>query len=208
MERVSRARKHATSSINSQIASQVRHLRGAAQLSLDALASKSGVSRAMISLIERGEASATAVVLERLATGLRVPLARLFDASAERYTVPRPLVRRAEQPRWRDPASGYRRRSISPPRWPSPIRIVAVDFPSRARVAFDTAAHQPPIHQQIWVLSGRIEVTFGKDRFRLERGDCVAMALDRPIAFANRTRRSARYVVVTSSDAAAAGSRR
>jgi quercetin dioxygenase-like cupin family protein len=155
----------------------------------------------MISLIERGESSATAVVLERLATGLRVPLARLFEQSTNAGRASRPMVRAREQARWRDPASGYRRRSVSPPGWPSPIRIVAVTFPPRARVAYDTASHDPPIHQQIWVLSGRIDITLGGERHRLERGDCLAMTLDRPIAFANRTRRSARYVVVTSSDA-------
>ena len=190
------------------IAAHVRRLRSAARLSLDALATKSRVSRSMISLIERGEASATAVVLERLATGLRVPLARLVEMPTDRRAPARPLARAKEQARWRDPASGYRRRSISPPGWPSPIRIVLVDFPPRARVAYDTGAHDPAIHQQVWVVAGRIEVTYGDRRFGLERGDCVAMVLDRPIAFANRTLRRARYVVVTSSDSGGSVPRR
>jgi len=45
-------------------------LRAARGLSLDVLAGKSGVSRSMISLIERGKSNPTAVVLEKLATGL------------------------------------------------------------------------------------------------------------------------------------------
>ena len=65
--------------VNERIAERIRELRAAQRLSLDAIASKSGVSRSMISLIERGESSPTAVVLERLATGLGVPLASLFD---------------------------------------------------------------------------------------------------------------------------------
>src|ERR1043166_7211122 len=70
----------ATSNLNLRIAARVRELRGAQRLSLDALATRSGVSRSMISLIERGASSPTAVVLERLATGLGVVLASLFDA--------------------------------------------------------------------------------------------------------------------------------
>src|SRR5262249_39036124 len=57
-------------SVNQRIAVRVRQLRTARDMSLDALAERSGVSRSMISLIERGETSATAVLLEKLAAGL------------------------------------------------------------------------------------------------------------------------------------------
>ncbi|HEV3341115.1 MAG TPA: helix-turn-helix transcriptional regulator [Pirellulales bacterium] len=59
------------SSINKQIAERLRQPRAARAFSLDALAAKSGVSRSMISLIERDESSPTAVVLEKLADSLR-----------------------------------------------------------------------------------------------------------------------------------------
>jgi transcriptional regulator with XRE-family HTH domain len=65
------------STVNQRIAERLRELRAAADFSLDALAMKSGVSRSMISVIERGESSPTAVVLEKLAAGLGVPLASL-----------------------------------------------------------------------------------------------------------------------------------
>src|SRR5215469_1146334 len=90
--------------LNQRIAERVRELRAAQALSLDALASKSGVSRSMISLIERGETSPTAVVLEKLAGGLGVMLAALFDAPVA-AAARGPLARRDEQPQWRDPAS-------------------------------------------------------------------------------------------------------
>jgi transcriptional regulator with XRE-family HTH domain len=186
--------------INGRIAAQARSLRAALGFSLDALAAKSGVSRSMLSLIERGEASPTAVVLERLAWGLGVPLARLFDAPVDEGAAPQPMMRRAEQKQWRDPASGYLRRNVSPPHWPSPIQIVEVDFPAGAGVAYETGSRDPHVHQQVWVLAGRIDVTLGKKLYRLETGDCLAMLLDRPIAFANRSRRPARYVVVISAE--------
>ena len=80
--------------INVRIARRVAELRTASGLSLDALATRCDVSRSMISLIERTETSATAVVLEKLASGLGVPLSSLFDAPR---VAPGPLVRRAEQ---------------------------------------------------------------------------------------------------------------
>jgi transcriptional regulator with XRE-family HTH domain len=187
-----------TGNVNQRIAAQTRGLRAARRLSLAALADKSGVSRSMISLIERGAASPTAVVLERLAWGLGVPLAHLFDGTGETagMTAPSPLARRAAQLQWRDPASGYVRRNVSPPRWRSPLRIVEVDFPAGARVAYETGHREPAVHQQVWVLSGRIQLTLGTEEYRLDTGDCLAMVLDRPTVFANRSRMPARYAVM------------
>src|SRR5438477_215569 len=58
--------------INGRIARRVRALRAELGMTLDALAAKSEVSRSMISLVERGESSPTAAVLEKIASGLGV----------------------------------------------------------------------------------------------------------------------------------------
>jgi transcriptional regulator with XRE-family HTH domain len=171
----------------------VRQLRAARGLTLEGLADSSGVSRSMISLIERGESSATAVVLEKLATGLGVTLAALFEAPA---AAAEPVSRRADQLQWRDPQSGYVRRNISPSGFPSPIQIVEVVFPPGARVAYESAARMPATHQQIWLLHGTIEVTVGGERFELHAGDCLAHVLDRPVSFHNPGGKPARYAVV------------
>lgn len=179
--------------VNAVIAAQVRELRAQHGLSLEALAARCGVSRSMISLIERAEASPTAVVLEKLATGLHVPLASLFD---QVRAAPVPVSRADEQVAWRDPGSGYLRRNVSPAGFPSPLKIIAVDFPPRARVAYETAGRELAVHQQIWVLEGSIDVTVGTERHRLHRGDCLAMVLDRPIVYHNPTRQLTRYAVI------------
>lgn len=185
----------AASSVNDRIAARVRELRAERGLSLEALAEACGVSRSMISLIERGETSPTAVVLERLATGLGVMLASLFDAPTAALPAS-PVSRRAAQQEWRDPASGYLRRNVSPPGFPSPIQLVEVSFPAGARVAYESGARQTATHQQIWVLQGTIDVTLGKVRHTLGVGDCLALELDRPITYHNPTAKPARYAVV------------
>ncbi|HZO37585.1 MAG TPA: XRE family transcriptional regulator [Methylomirabilota bacterium] len=189
------------SDLNERIAERVRELRAGQGLSLDSLATKSGVSRSMISLIERGESSPTAVVLEKLAAGLGVMLASLFDAPAAPQPSG-PVARREDQPQWRDPASGYVRRNVSPPGVPQPMQIVEVQFPAGARVAFETGARDTRVHQQVWVLEGAIDVTVGAERHRLRKGDCLAMQLDRPTMFHNPTRKPTRYAVVIATDAA------
>jgi transcriptional regulator with XRE-family HTH domain len=182
--------------VNARIAARVGELRAERGHTLDALAELSGVSRSAISSIERGAANPTAVVLERLATGLAVPLASLFDGPAAPPDAPGPLVRRADQLRWRDPQSGYVRRNVSPPGWPSPIRITEVELPPGAAVAYETAERAVVIDQQLWVLAGEVEVTVGDQVHRLATGDCLAMRVDRPTAFHNPGDRSVRYAVV------------
>jgi transcriptional regulator with XRE-family HTH domain len=182
------------SGINERIARCVRDLRANRGLTLDALATRSGVSRSMISMIERGAASPTAVVLEKLASGLSVSMASLFGSTGETSPA-NPLVRHEQQAQWRDPQSGYRRRSVSPPNWPSPIQLVEVDFPAGARVAYETGSREAVIHQQVWVLEGSIDVELGGQRHSLHAGDCLAMRLDQPLIFSNPTPQAARYVV-------------
>jgi transcriptional regulator with XRE-family HTH domain len=191
-----------TLSLDARIAHQVRARRAAHGLSLEALASRCGVSRSMLSLVERGESSPTAAVLDRIATGLGVPLAALFDAP---QPPAEPVSRLADQAQWRDPASGYVRRNVSPPGTGTPFCIVEVEFPPGARVAYETGTRAPRIEQQVWVLDGTIEVTSGTETHRLHTGDCLAMTLDRPTGFHNPTRHPARYAVVIAQRAAEAG---
>lgn len=192
--------RDAAADVNRRIARRVRELRASRGLSLDGLAGKSGVSRSMISVVERGESSPTAALLGKLAAGLGVALPSLFESPASAGRPARgPVARRADQPRWRDPASGYLRRSVSPPDVPQPVRIVEVMFPPGRRVAFETPFRDVPVHQQIWVLDGVIDVSLDGKRHRLRKGDCLAMQVGRSTMFHNPTRRSARYAVVTAS---------
>jgi transcriptional regulator with XRE-family HTH domain len=182
--------------INARIARRVRQLRDGAGYSLEALAERSGVSRSNISLIERGQSSPTAAVLDKLAAALGVTLASLFEDEAARAPAaePSPLARVAEQPLWTDPASGYLRRNVSPAAR-SPIQLVDVVFPAGQRVAYDAVRRDNEVHQQVWMIDGSMELTVGDTAWHLEAGDCLSMQLDRPIVYRNPTRRPARYLV-------------
>ena len=180
--------------INTLIACRVRALRDDLGLSLDALAKRSGVSRSNISLIERGESSPTAALLDKLAAGLGVTLASLFEERQPDSANPSPLQRAAEQPQWTDPASGYVRRNLSPLA-PSPLQLVCATFPAGQRVVLDSPVRDHEIHQQIWVMEGTMEITIGSGLWRLEAGDCLAMQLEQHIVFHNPGPRAARYLV-------------
>jgi transcriptional regulator with XRE-family HTH domain len=190
--------------MNQRIAERVKELRSALRLSLDTLAKKSGVSRSMISLIERSRCSPTAAVLGKLSAGLDVTVASLFEAPlGERRVSAGPVSRRKDQLQWQDPVSGYCRRNLSPSTVPQPMQIVEVDFPPGGRVAFDNASYNVRVYQQVWVVEGSIVITLGKESHRLHRGDCMAMQLNHPIMFHNPTKASTRYIVVISPESPA-----
>lgn len=180
--------------INELISRRVRILREERGYSLATLAELSGVGRSTISLIERGESSATATVLDKLATALGVPLAALFEQGGDGDSAPSPVSRAAEQPVWTDPVSGYQRRHLSPAA-PSPIQLVEVVFPAGQRVAFDTSVRDADIQQQVWMIDGVMDITVGDARWQLATGDCLAMRVDRPVSFHNPGSKDARYLV-------------
>jgi len=182
-----------TGSLSDRLAAAVRGARSAGGLSVNALAETSGVSRTMISKVERGEAQPTAALLARLSGALGLTLSELI-ARAEGED--RRLVRAADQVIWTDPETGYRRRAVSPPS-AGPLELVEVELPAGASVPFaaDTYAF---ISQQMWILQGRLRFIEGAVTHELETGDCLQLGAPEPCVFVNPTNRPCRYLVVLS----------
>jgi transcriptional regulator with XRE-family HTH domain len=176
--------------LTSSLATSLRDARLALGLSVSALAERSGVSRAMIAKVEHAEAQPTAVLLGRLSAGLGMTLSELV-AQAERDD--RRLVRAADQPRWVDPQTGYVRRAISPAAG-GPLELVDVELPAGARVSYPADAYAF-IHQQIWVLRGRLLFREGETEHDLRAGDCLQLGPPAPCAFHNPGARACRYLV-------------
>ncbi len=187
--------------LTAQVAAAINELREAKGLSLDGLAGKSGVSRSMISLIERAQTSPTAVVLDKLARALGVTLASLFDRAAPAASaLPSPVSRCGDRTFWRDPDSGYVRSNVTPAGIPHPMQIVEVEFPAGARVTFENGPRGARVYQQLWVLAGAINISIGEERHALREGDCLAMELDRPTLLHNPTRKATRYALVIATE--------
>lgn len=176
------------------LAGRLRSLRAARGLTLEQLAELSGVSRSMISLIERRETSPTAAVLHKLAAALGLPMAELFTAP-QRDALELPLARHAEQAVWTDPATGYQRRHLSPTEHASPLDLVELLFPPGEQVVFEQLQRGFQTHQQLWMLEGEMEITLGDKAWRLRAGDCLAMVLDQRLVFRNPGRQPARYLL-------------
>jgi transcriptional regulator with XRE-family HTH domain len=182
----------ADSDIDGRIGARIRGLRAARSLTLETLAGLADVSRAMLSRIERGESSPTAQLLNKVCGGLGITLSEFF---AEPQKPPSPLARRADQPTWRDPASGYVRRNVSPAATGSAVEIVEVEFPPGESVAFDNDRVAGK-DQHIWLLDGVLDLELEGEIIRLETGDCFFMRFGRPVRFRNPSPWPTRYAVI------------
>ncbi len=172
---------------------RIRTLRTEKGLTLDHLATASGVSRAMISRIERAEASPTASLLARVCAALGLSLSEFFADKGQEAS---PLSRRQDQQVWRDPETGYMRRAVSPPGTSSNVDIVDVEFPAGARVSFPPHAASRGMTQHVWLFDGELEMTVGEIVHRLKPGDCLFMPVGEGHVFHNPDHAPARYCVV------------
>jgi len=182
----------ARNAADKRLAERLRELRRARRWSLDELSALSGVSRASLSRIENGEVSPTASVLGRLAGAHRTTISRLLadiegDAPA--------LVRRAEQPEWIDPATGFRRRSVSPPSLDFDCELLHCELPPGAAIDYPL----PPrlgLEHHLYLQDGALELTIEGAVHRLSAGDCLRYKLMGASRFVATGRGPARYILV------------
>jgi transcriptional regulator with XRE-family HTH domain len=191
--------------INTRIAARLRQRRDELGLTIAQLADRSGVSRGMISKIEREECSPTATVLNKLAIGLNMLLPTFFgptDLPEPRLHQRNPVASRKAQVEWRDPGSGYRRRTLTPATAKQSLQLSEIHFPGGARVTFENAGGTALVQQQIWMMEGQMELQIGDELCQLGAGDCIAMTLDCPITFRNPGAKAAHYLVAIASSKA------
>jgi len=141
--------------------------------SLAELAERSGVSRAMISKVERGEASPTAALLGRLVAAFGMTLSMLL-AKVEGTAPEGRLQRWPDQPVWRDPATGYLRRAVTVPG--AEPEIVEVVLPAGGRVDYPAASYAGRAHA-VLVLEGRLLSTRARRATTCEGGTLSSWGL-------------------------------
>lgn len=178
-------------SIDRRIASRLAGLRSGQGWSLETLASRSGISRATLSRLERCELSPTATMLSTLCGQYGWTLSRLM---AEAENGPPSLVRENEQVSWQDPESGYVRRVVSPPGPRLKGELVEVTLPAGASVAYDDSP-VPGLEHHLWMLAGVLVLDIEGTALRLEKGDCARYVLSGASRFHCPGKGPAHYLV-------------
>jgi transcriptional regulator with XRE-family HTH domain len=181
-----------SSSTEHRLAQRLASLRVDKGWSLETLAEITGISRASLSRIERGETSPTASLMNRLCIAYGLTMSRLLSEVEE----PGPQhLRRYQQSVWQDPENGYHRRSISPPASNFHGELVEGRLISGARIEYDA----PPvegIEQHIWMLAGVLVFSMNDEQWRLEAGDCLRFHLFGRSSFHAPEAEGAHYALV------------
>ncbi|OYO28911.1 helix-turn-helix domain-containing protein [Janthinobacterium sp. PC23-8] len=172
-----------------RLAQRLRQLRVEQGWSLDQLAVQSQVSRATLSRLENAEVSPTTSVLGRLCAVYGLTMSRLLRMVEDDFP---PLLRRADQPVWNDPQTGFRRRSVSPPSQALAGEALECELDADVHIAYATSP-RPGMEHHLLLHDGRLAVTVDGQRHDLLPGDCLRYQLSGPSAFDTPLDSGARY---------------
>jgi transcriptional regulator with XRE-family HTH domain len=180
-----------------QLGRRVRALRRGRGLTLDGLAGRSGVSRAMISKLERGEKNPTLVVAAKVADGLGVSLSQVVGVEERREVV---VVRRERRMIMRDPETGFERQLLSPSFGGRGIEFIRSVVPIGSSSG-EFAPHRRGVSEYVVVERGRLRALLGSDEYFLERGDALYFEADVTHRFDNAGEEECSYYLVIDSKA-------
>lgn len=148
--------------------------------SLDDLAAAAGVSRSMLSAVERGAKAPTILVLHRIATGLGTNVTRLLG---EERVDPVIVLRREEQDVAVDP-DGWERRNLAPVLPGVEFEFMRTTIPPGVD-AGEFPPHPAGSREYVAVETGILRLTVAGQVYTLHAGDSIYYEGDCCHAFAN-----------------------
>jgi transcriptional regulator with XRE-family HTH domain len=163
-----------TETITDRLAERLRAARKAKGLSLDAVAGISGVSRSMVSQIERGESSPTVATLWNLTQALGVDFAGLLEARPEPGI---DVTAAAAAPVMTGHGTGLRIRILSPAETVGAHEVYDLDFQPGGSLV--SAPHSVGCREHLTVIAGRLRVVSGADIVEIGQGDTARYCADR-----------------------------
>src|SRR5215203_1293752 len=178
-----------------RLGERVRELRRGRGLTLDGLAEISGVSRAMISKLERGEKNPTLIVAAKLAEGLGVTLSRLAGMEEHREVIIVPRERRMVMC---DPETGFERQLLSPNFVGRGVEFIRNTIP-QGSTSGEFPPHRRGVEEHIVVERGSLRATVGGEEYLLREGDALYFEADVTHRFDNVGEGECSYYLVISS---------
>lgn len=163
-----------TDIILAQLPARLRAARRDQGLSLDAVAKLSGVSRSMVSQIERGESSPTISTLWNLTRALQVDFAGLLDGAAAKARIE--TLRADHVPTIDNLGQNVRIRILSPPEEAGRHEVYELVFTLDG--VLDSQPHTRGAREHLTVIEGVVDVVSGDATTRLQAGDTARYASD------------------------------
>jgi transcriptional regulator with XRE-family HTH domain len=179
----------------SQLGDTLKRRRQEQQLTLEQLAAKSGVSRAAISKIERGDSGASTPVLGKLAEALDLSISQLVGGPPG---APVLHIPHDKQPSFVEEETGFERRSLSPLYRGRGIDFVLNRLPPRAKTG-PFPSHRQGVEEHLYVTKGKLKVTLDGEDHILKQGDFLFYRGDMSHTFENLTNAACEYFIVIDS---------
>lgn len=186
------ARKVADPAVTN-LARQIASLREERKLTLQQLADHSGVSRAMLSKIERAEKSPTLAIISRIAQGLDISLSALIGARPDPAKTA--VVRKADRVIFKDPITGFDRELLSPNHIDNGVELLLHEIPA-GKSSGILPVYSTATEKYLTVYRGTLTVLIGEDRFVLAEGDSLYFEVTQPYRFVNEANDICSYYMV------------
>ncbi len=159
----------------SRLPARLKEARQRQGLSLDAVAKLSGVSRSMVSQIERGESSPTVATLWNLTRALQVDFAGLLDAQEHTGI---DVVSAAQAPKIAGHGTHCRITILSHPQQVGRFEIYDIRFDANG--ALNSDPHTTGTREHLTVLEGEVAIHAGDDHRSIVAGDTARYRADIP----------------------------
>lgn len=176
-----------------ELGSRVKRLRTQAGLTLEEFASQSGVSRAMLSKVERGEKSPTLAIIVRIAKGLNVSMSALMGAEPDPAQVA--VIRKANRLAFRDPETGFERHNLSPSHLDNDLEFLLHRIPP-GESSGELPPYKVPTEKYLVVHEGQLTVQTGDANYVLDTGDSFYFDVRESYRFINAGRTPCAYYLV------------
>lgn len=173
----------------------IRETRVQRGMTLDQLAVSSGVSKSMLSQIERGQANPTFAVLWGITRALGIDIADLTAGHAEEVPPGRvDVVRHVGVPQTKSRDGLCTLRILSPPHLAGEMEWYDITFEPGGLL--DSPPHARGAFEHLSVIEGALDVTSGGDTQRIGDGEVARYAADVPHRIANSSGKRARALLV------------
>jgi len=162
--------KRETASEVEALGGRLKGARLAAHLTLDQLAARSGVSRAMLSKVERGEKSPTLSIISRIARGLDLSLSALLGAEPDPAKIV--VIPRSKRLVYKDPETGFERHLLSPTHVDNGVELLMHVIPPGSSSG-ELPTYTTRTEKYLAVHQGALVLLVGEARYQLAAGDAL-----------------------------------
>ena len=163
------------------IGKNLRALRDARGLSLDAMAKVSGLNRTLLGQIELGTHTPGVNVVWRIARAFDVPFAQLLSAPRTTATT---ILRKSTAKRLVSADGRFSSRALFPFGDSEKVEFYELWLAAHARD--DAEAHQPGAKENLVVTKGQLVLELNGARHELGEGDAIVFGADVPLAVVSR----------------------